>query len=309
MSTQPTVPPTQPGSASLADQLPTIIAQIQASKMGTTSADAPIVPLWKVRPATPRPGSTAAAERAMEDVGHGAAGSTALADRRLSETGTYSPTVDAKTQSYAEAYWLDMSPEDRKAFADSARKAGLWKPTSGAEGLANAWSKSVASAAQYNSSHGKDEWISPFEAVTKLAIPSLAGEQGSYNGFTTRTLTSVHQYTMDELFGQARQILQQELGRDPSQKELKAFTLAVNKASAANPVTTVEQSQDTGIDPVTGQPTGQNVQRVSTGGGSQSAFDPSQTITDMVQGSQEHADYQAAAVYFPAVMQALGAVV
>lgn len=75
MSTQPTVPPTQPGSASLADQLPTIIAQLQASKMGTTSADAPIVPLWKVRPATPRPGSAAAADRAIQDAGPGSAGS------------------------------------------------------------------------------------------------------------------------------------------------------------------------------------------------------------------------------------------
>lgn len=280
----------------------------QAAAGGQSSQskdDIPIVPLWRVRPA-PQPQKRSSG-----------AGSAALADRYASDvppkpsifqvgtpagTGTVrtggSAAPDYKSVNMAEAYWLDMSDEDRKAFMESAKKEGFWNPNQGADGLVSAWGKAVALAAQYNQAHSDDKskWISPFEAIQKMAIADMAGQNLAHDGFSTET--SYRKFSQNELMSNAKSVLQQELGRNPTSSEMKAFTAAVNAASLLHPQTVTRQQVDDGQG-------GTSAVSTVTGGN----FDPNAVIDAQVHGTQEYNDFQAASVYFPALMQAVGATV
>lgn len=252
-------------------------AALGASGGGSSSqTDPPNVPLWMVRPS--------------------AAGRAVQAARLTGSTAGPIPTDGPHTKSYAEQYWLDMSDGDKKAFADAAMGADMWKPNDGAFALSQAWYHAVDVAQQYNTAHpNQKDWISPFEAVKKLAPAMAASKNAKYNGFSETT--RVHQFRESDLYSQAKSILQNELGRDPTKQELHAFTIAVNEAAKRNPEVVTSQQQN---------PDGSGTNQVVTYGGQ---FDPTQTIDEMVKKTDEYAKVQAAVDYFPAVMQALGAVV
>lgn len=220
-----------------------------------------------------------------------------MANRLTSSTEGPLPTDKPQTQDYAEAHWLDMSEADKQAFAQAAMAADMWKPEQGAASLAQAWTQAVGIASGYNSAHQDDpkKWLSPYEAIQKLAPAMAASKGAAFNGFTQTT--HVQQFRESDLYSQAKSILQNELGRDPTPSELRAFTVAVNIAAKQNPAVTTSQQAN---------PDGTGDNQVVTYGGS---FDPTQTIDEMVKKTDEYAQYQAAVDYFPAVMQALGAVV
>src|SRR5690242_2536216 len=183
-----------------------VFAQLLAEKMaskgaatGSTPEDQPIIPLWKVRPASPVAKST----------GPTGAGSSAAADRTYPAptplagnvnpmwvTGKPANGNDYSTMAAAEGHWMDMSPEDRMAFADAAEKSGMWKKSLGADALYQAWAKAVGWAGKYNTLHSDDKskWLSPFEAVTNLAISGLADGNQSHDGFSTEQ--TVQQFSM-----------------------------------------------------------------------------------------------------------------
>lgn len=260
-------PTPQPGGGAGAQEVLNDLAQLKAS--GSGGSDPANVPLWIVR--------------------------SEMANRRLSSTEGPLVTDKPQTKAYAEAHWLDMSTTDKQAFALAAEAADMWEPKQGAAALAQAWTQAVSIAAGYNANHDQKQWLSPHEAIQKLA-PAVAASKGAkFNGFTQTT--HVQQFRESDLYSQAKSILQNELGRDPTPSELRAFTVAVNAAAKQNPTVTTSQQ---------GNPDGSGQNQVVTYGG---AFDPTQTIDEMVKKTDEYAQYQAAVDYFPAVMQALGAVV
>jgi len=279
-----------------------IIAAAQAAAQQGQSGsieDIPLIPLWQVRPAS----------SAKKSGTGGGAGSSAAADRALSDrpptAGNVNPiwqTVaqplagnDYSTMTAAEGHWMDMSAEERMAFAAAAEKAGVWKKSQGADALFQAWGKAVGWAGKYNNLHqdNKDKWMSPFEAVSNMAIAGLADDNQSHDGFSTQT--SIQQFSVQQLQQNARQILQQELGRNPTGSEMKAYTAAVNAAARANPQM-VTQQQTLNSDG------SQSTDRVVNGG-----IDPNEIIQGMAQGTQESADFKTAAQYLPALQQAIGA--
>ena len=97
-------------------------------------------------------------------------------------------------------------------------------------------------------------------------------------------------------------MLSQEFGRDATPAEIKAYTLAVNNASANSPQTTTTTTTPTSWNP-NGSALDTESQTAQTGG-----IDPTQTIRDQAVADPEHARWQAAGVYFPAILKALGAV-
>ena len=279
-----------------------LIAQAMSAKQQQGGgADSPIVPLWRVRPASTSggAGSSAAADRTYSQtrrspfqIGEGPGVGTVLAP-----SATSTPAPQFYTTNYAEAYWLDMSEEDRKAFMESAQREGFWKPSQGADGLVSAWGKAVSLAAQYNQNHDKGKWISPFEAIEKMSIADMAGQNLAHDQFSTET--TYRKFTANELMGNAKAILQQELGRNPTASEMKAFTAAVNQASMDNPQTVTRQTTQNADGTTSSAVT-------SVEGGN---FDPNAVILDEVDDSQEFKDFQAASVYYPALLQALDSVV
>lgn len=262
------------------------LAALRSESSGAGARPA-IVPMWKSRPAKV---STSRIEMDTE-------GNTTYGKRRVEKI---APDLAPVTADAADASWLDMSAEDRAGFLALARRAGLVGKSPSPTDLASAWSKAVASAEKYNSATpDKSKWVSPWEAVDKLALLDAASQGGVYDQFAPKTTVqrNARVYNSSELANNAEQILRSELGRGPTQAELAAYTIAVNAASAANPQVTTTTTQ---FD----QEGQASFQDSSTAGG----IDPNQVMLDRVRNDPERARYQAAAVYLPDVFKALGAV-
>lgn len=275
------------------------IADAQAQQGGASAKDRPLVPLWMTRPkgAGPRPPllSSPGGPRRQVDMlkrtPSSGAGSANAAERAAE--GNAMP--DPVTASIAESHWADMTEQERMQFAAEAEKAGMWKKSQGGFALFTTWSKAVELAATYNQNKPQDKWVSPFEAVTKLSINALANDDQAHDGFSTQS--SVQQFNEMQLRSSARQVLQSELGRNPTDSEMRAYTAAVNEAARRNPQTVMQQQTD--------NPDGStSTSQVQSGG-----IDPQSIIQDMVKNTDEHDQFQAAAMYFPAAMSALNAVV
>lgn len=272
--------------------------QIQAMLAGTQSGTAPqqVVPLWVTRPRS-APSLTG---RGRQEFGSTSEALAIMDD--IEEPQYFDPD-------FAASAWIDLSDADKQEFAKRVQAAGAWEPTDGASRLVALWTDMVGKAAAYNSARpgSKDKWLSPFEAVEKLYPASVAGSDGAINGFTgwrTQRNKQFQSFTEDELEQTAEEILQRALGRNPTDDELKAYTIAANQEAKKRPQVVTTKTRDTAFD-AEGRPIdSETVQSVDG-----EAYDPSSTIQDLVEGTQEYEDVQAATTYFPAVIQALNAVV
>lgn len=270
----------------------------QGTKDG--GADSPIVPLWVSRPVQPMangfypkrygPGGPSSDTSPLSYVDE------AFSKARYASKGA------------AEMAWLDMEDKDRRAFADRALAAGMWNPKDGAQGLIRAWSQAVDMASTYNASNDKAKWVSPWEAVDKLYAAYTAASGGTVmspldTGWRTDKTKTVQNFTEDSIRKTAEQILRQELGRGPTDAEVKAYTIAANQAAAANPQIVTTRTRNTAFD-AQGNPISQETQRSVSG----DPFDPSLTIEQQARGTEEAKAY-AAQNYYNAAMQALGAII
>lgn len=295
--TPPPSPTPGSGGSFNADSLVQMYLQ-QAQDAGPSGEQTPlaqrqIIPLWATRP-KPVSGSTNPIWVRSPTRGAGSA-NAAENGATFPSTGPVVPQSKVVDSNTAEVYWLDMTDQERMSFADQAKASGLWNPTSGGAGLAQAWSHAVDLAMNYNASHKEGEWLSPFEAANKLAIKAMADANASHDAFSTQT--THRSYSQTELLGQAKQILQQELGRNPTASEMKVFTSAVNRASAASPTTVTTRTH---TDASGNTQTDQQVQ--------DSGYDPSGTILGMVDNTKESQNYQAVQ-YYQAALAALGSIV
>lgn len=277
-----------PGGAPILDAR-AMAAQLLQGQPATTNE--PFVPLWKVRPY----GDNAAHQGNLNKLD---AMSQSEGDISAAKTRQELTSDSVHTADYADSAFLDMSPADQTAFKTKAVKAGMIKDDATPAQIIQAWQNAVAQAEKYNKARpaDKNKWISPFEAVDKLAINAAADNGAAWDGFS-RTVSS-KQYSESEVKGNAISILQRELMRDPTDAEVKAFTLAINHQSALNPTITTSQQYPAGADgaaPFTAT--------TQTGG-----IDPNQILLDQVRSSPEHAKVDAAAVFYPALLQALGSV-
>ena len=259
------------------------IAQVisMGAQSSGVSADDAIIPLWVKRP----------------DIGPDRLEPHAWMYVNPKKTPATGPQYSMFTADAAENAFLDMTVEEKKQFVAAASRVGLVGKTPSGSEVASAWAKAVGLARQYNTGKSKDKWLSPWEAMDKLALYDAAGNGAGYDGFTrTQTQRSVRNYTQSELSLTAEQILRKELGRGPTKAELTAYTIAVNNASKSSP----EVSTQT----VTQDGSGNTSSSTVNSGG----IDPAQVITDSARTNPERAKYQAAAVYLPTLLNALGAV-
>lgn len=281
---------TEPSSGSAPVLDPRAMAAALLSSTPPTSADTPFVPLWKQHPYgdTPQQQGVLNKQHAM-DIAEGYAPDQVTQNQAKPE--------DIHTADYADSAFLDMNPADQKEFRDKAVRAGMIKDDATPAQIIQAWQNAVAQAEKYNKSRpdSKSKWISPFEAVDKLGMSTAAAAGAAWDGFS-RTISN-KTYSESEVKGNAITVLQKELGRDPTDAEVKAYTVAINQQSALHPIITTQQQYPANGDqaPFTAQTT--------TGG-----IDPNQILLDQVRSSPEHAAYDAAANYYPAVLQALGAI-
>ena len=217
----------------------------------------------------------------------------------------YAPPVpQAVTADLAEASWLDMTDAEKLQFLKLAKQGGLISGKVTPADLAAAWSKATSLAAAYNQTADHTKWVSPWEAVTRLAMRDAAANGAAFDGLsdgndpthTVQQSSRVRKYTTQQLATSARDILRQELGRAPNEQELGAFTLAVNKAAEASPETVTTTTDTDGL--------GNSTSSSSSSGG----IDPQAIITDQAKRNPEYAKFQGGATYFQAAMAALDAV-
>ncbi len=297
MSTQPTAPPSSDQAA-----LDAGIAKINA---GNSNGKDITIPLWRTRSSRVAGGVKArTGQRGPDDTP--SAGDTSSGTAMQPDQSSITVKTVSDASRAAMAAFLDMSDSDKREFIKLAQSVGSLGRVVDGQTLANAWVKAVTQAADYNSGKTSDKWISPWEAVSKLALKDAAGNGASMD--QTSIVRNIKQFTEGDLHGNADQILQQELGRRATPAELKAFTIAVNAASVQSPsVTTTQQTLNgtTNPDGTTASTGGGTSNSVTSGG--YSANDANQTILDQVRGTPEDNRYQAAGVYFPALLKALGA--
>ena len=263
----------------------------------STSSNPAVVPLWKVRPKAPT--TLARGGRDSEDW-------NAVLDARKANPSAFAKeelaTVYGVTSDAAESSWLDMSDKDKLDFLKLAQSAGLVSGTVSPAELASAWAKAVAAAKTYNANQAnKQKWISPWDAVKKIALQDAAKYGGAFNGFSSQAGTwtnrqsNVRVYSSDQLSLAAESIARELLGRAPTAAELAKYTAAVNKASVLSPEVTDQT--------MTKDEAGNTSTTTATSGG----VDANAVMADETKRNPEYARAQAAMTYFPAIMRALSA--
>lgn len=119
----------------------------------------------------------------------------------------------------------------------------------------------------------------------------------------TTTSKSVDVLNPKDAKALTRAVLQQELGRDPTQGEYEDFLSALNAAEAENP--DVSRTTTTyRLDPVTEGPYVSKQRTVTTQGIGEAGL--SQVAYDKAQRNPNWAEWQAMGTYFPALLSALG---
>lgn len=297
------------GEQNFDQQLLAMGMQIEAGQGGEVNQNPAVVPLWVTRQRQVVKPTSSGGQPGWTynpDTGRVQQETTGTA---VNPVWVKEPEIETYTRDYAETAWYNLSPEEQEAFAERAQKAGMWDPSDGPYGLFRAWTQAVGNAYTYNLARPNDRegWISPFEALEKLAAHNIAGQNGTINGYTgwrSQRNQQVLKFNEQQIGRTAKDVLQRELGRDPTDDEIAAYTIAANQAAARNPHIVTTRSRDTKFDE-RGNPIDSETEQTVEG----EQFDPTETIEDLAEGSEEHEAYKAAAVYLPALQQALGAVV
>lgn len=167
------------------------------------------------------------------------------------------------------------------------------------------WQAAVQrSSAALTASNGKNK-LTPWDALAlygeenkAVGNPNTPGS-AHFTGATTTTSRSINELTEGQTWAALRGTLQQLLGRDPSDQEVRNFTYKMNALAAANPSLTksTTQYQD-----------GRAVSQSSTQSGGITSDDAAQAAYDQAQQNPEYGAYQAATTYYNAALSALGAV-
>lgn len=266
----------------------------RAANPGTSTKSQPIVPLWKIRSQAKVP--VVKARGGMDSSEWDAEGS----GPRLVPPSDAQPGNQYGTQDAAENQWLDMSESDRREFMALAQSIGLVGDTPSPADLYSAWAKAVQAAQSYNSTQSdKGKWLSPWEAIGKMAMKGAAGSGSGYSGFVgTRKSKSVNKrvYTLQEVQAAANSIARDALGRDLKPEELQAALSQINRASELSP----EVSDTTQTTDANG-----NTSSTTTNSG---GIDPNAIVQDAAKKNPEYARVQAGMTYFKAAMSALDAV-
>lgn len=130
--------------------------------------------------------------------------------------------------------------------------------------------------------------------------PNFGGEtEDLFTGKQKQVSRSISEITEGQAWASIQGNLQQMLGRDPTDQEVRDFMYRMNRLAAENPniTTTVQRYKD-----------GELMSQTQRNDPGFTAADMAQEAYEQVQNDPEYAEYQAATTYFSALQQALGAI-
>lgn len=257
---------------------------------GGKSAAPTQVPLWQVRP-TARKSSTG-----DDSIARSRRQAQAQTDAKALAESQMAPIAQAK------AAYLDMSAKDRQKLKDMLIAAGEFDPTKETDAdVMNKWAHWVEQAVAYNTGRDRSQWISPWEAITKLGPLKAAGQGAGIDGSgyphpIDQTETTQQTFTLGQIQGAAEQVLMATLKRGAKPEELKRYLDALNQYAKDHPIVKTTKGTATGPDQ-------SNVTVTQTGG--VDSNEANAMMTNMARQDPYYAETQAATTYFDAVMQAL----
>lgn len=175
------------------------------------------------------------------------------------------------------------------------------------------WEKAVGAATKaYASGYYK---LDPFSAIDLIGSTTAKNPQISVTN-TNNVQKNLTISTGEEAKGALTNAAQQLLGRDPTAKEIKLFTNALNNMEKANPSYTSTNGQEVS-NPGSSQLVNVNgsIAQIDTGNrnstssstttGGVSATAASQFTSDFAKSAKDYAEYQTETTYMDALMKAI----
>lgn len=203
--------------------------------------------------------------------------------------GASQPAAD-NVQSTSQAYLLfqGWSDKERQAWQNGLYGAGLLQDPADYMGAQTLWQKAVDESARY---YAANKNISPWQVVGLMA--------GQANGkglakTTTNASTSKNLPSSSEANALVTKVYQDQLGRNPTDGELKQYRIFVEQQAKAHPQTTTTTQTTDG--------TGNSSSASTTSGGVDLGFETNKAL----QADPEYGAYQASTYYMNALHAALG---
>ena len=201
------------------------------------------------------------------------------------------------TLSEAQMQWYKWTQAERLAWTKRAYALGyLQSPTDVQNGM-QIYMQALDQSVRY---FGVKKNVSPWD-VLDLNAGSNADtlkKRGMINkdGSITQTNSQINLSDKASVEALATQVLQQALGRDPTQSEINTYYNTIRGQEQAHPTVTKT---------TTNQATGSSTSTTTGGFG---ADDASEMLKQQIQNDPEYAKYQAGTTYYAAALQALGAI-
>ncbi|WP_181642235.1 hypothetical protein [Nocardioides massiliensis] len=226
------------------------------------------------------------------------AGSPRRADALGEDFGVYEEPVEATlTHAQNRPYMWD-----EKKILDAMKKmreAGL--NVTDFDTMTQVWGGLVNRAAHIYSLSGGTKKVTPWDVLDMHKSESAAaGSLVDYeSGSKTTTQRTVSEITEGQGWQVMQQVLAQQLGRDPSDDEVRDFTFRMNQSAARNPsiTETIQRYQ-----------AGEIVEADSTTTGGWTGADVMRSAEQEAQADPDWAEYQSATTFFNATLGALGAI-
>lgn len=187
------------------------------------------------------------------------------------------------------------APDQYAAIVNRMERAG-WDVSSPSKVQAN-WENVVGKAADSYDSGYKD--LDPFVAIDLYS--DLKGvKQGQ--GPEASVVSNIKLSSRSDARGALVASYQNLLGRDPSSKEVNAFTAALNSLEKSSPTTTttVAAPSPSGI-----SYDGQNIPATQTSSVQTGGFDSGQYSIDTAKSANDYAEYQAETTFMNALLSAI----
>lgn len=194
------------------------------------------------------------------------------------------------------------SDEARLALAQQLKNAGLWKGNISSKFDIKYYNVLTKLEEQYLGQIALDKLVGTSTATTRYNFLTnvLASKEASSGG-RTRVSKNVRLSDLTTAEALVTAVMQDQVGRGPSRAELKKYTLALQKAQAAAPTTTVTTSGvGAATSPITGDVVSGATTSKTTGGINEQQF-----LINEIAGTDE-ARAQKVKSYYDVFKQAIG---
>jgi len=199
------------------------------------------------------------------------------------------------TQSQAQMQWYHWTQQQRLTWAKRAFALGYLSSPTDVQGAQSLFMNAIGESVRY---YAVGKKVSPWDVLDLNAGSNsdVLKKRGMVNpdGSITSTNSQINLSDKASVEALATQVLQQALGRDPTQSEINTYYNTIRGQEKSHPSVTTTTTK------------GGQTSSVTSGGFGQD--DAAELLKSQIQNDPEYAKYQAGTTYYGAALQALGAI-